>query len=240
MADLTEAELRRLLADCCRVLYRLGLTDYMGHPSARIPGTEYVLIKPRHSLRIRAQDRLTPDDMVIIDLDGKLIAGRDGPPAERFIHTCIYRARPDVQAIVHTHQHWSTIMGITSQPILPILHVESPLVERPVPLWPCAKLVTDDDLGQQLAAALGDHTVCLLQGHGIVSVAASVHEAALAAIHLERLAEANYQVLAINHQPRVIPSEEIRQLKASGVGADVRWAYYAELGGVSPDPAPAS
>ena len=92
----TEAELRRLLADSCRIMFRLGLVDYMGHPSVRIPGTDRVLIKPRHSLRIRSQDRVTPDDMVIIDLDGNPIEGRDRPPGERFIHTCIYRARPDV------------------------------------------------------------------------------------------------------------------------------------------------
>lgn len=232
-ASPTETDLRQLLADCCRILYRLGLTDYMGHPSVRIPGTEFVLIKPRHSLRIRAMDRVAPEDMVIIDMEGKLVEGSDGPPAERFIHTCIYRSRPDVQAIVHTHQLWATIMGVVGQPILPILHVESPLVEQPVPIWPCAKLVTDDDLGRQLAAALGQHSVCLLQGHGIVTAAAGVREATIAAIHLERLADANYKVLAINKPPRIIPPDEIRQLKASGVGVDVRWAYYAELAGVS-------
>jgi L-ribulose-5-phosphate 4-epimerase len=232
MADQTETELRKLLADTCRILFRLGLTDYMGHPSVRIPGTDHILIKPRHSVRIRAQDRIQPEDMVIIDMDGKLIEGRDGPPGERFIHTGIYRARPDVQAVVHTHQQMATVMSIAGEPILPVLHVQAALVERPVPLWPCAKLVTDDDLGGQLATALGDHSVCLLQGHGIVSAAASVQEAAIGAIHLEHLADANYKVLAINKRPRVIPPDEIRQLVQTGVGWEVRWAYYAELAGV--------
>jgi L-ribulose-5-phosphate 4-epimerase len=232
MADLTETQLRRLLADACRILYRLGLTDYMGHPSVRIPGTDYVLIKPRHSLRIRAQDRIQPEDMIIIDLDGNLVAGKDGPPGERFIHTCIYRARPDVQAIVHTHQPMATVMSIAGEPILPVLHVQAALVERPVPVWPCAKLVTDNDLGGQLASALGDHSVCLMQGHGIVSAAATVQEATIGAIHLEHLADANYKVLAINRRPRVIPPDEIRQLVEHGVGYEVRWAYYAELAGV--------
>lgn len=235
MVNPTERELRQLLADCCRILFRLGLTDYMGHPSVRIPGTDHVLIKPRHSVRIRAQDRVTADDMVIIDLDGKLIEGNDGPPSERFIHTCIYRARTEVQAIIHTHQPMATLLGIASQPILPILHVESPLVERPVPIWPCAKLVTDNDLGDQFAGALGDHAVGILQGHGIVSVASTVQEAAIGAIHLEHLAEANYRVLSIGKQPRVIPSDEMQQLKATGVGVEVRWAYYDQLTGGSAD-----
>jgi L-ribulose-5-phosphate 4-epimerase len=173
--------------------------------------------------------------MVIIDLDGKFLEGNDAPPSERFIHTCIYRARPDVQAIIHTHQPAATIMSIADMPILPVLHVESPLVERPVPMWPCAKLVTDNDLGDQVAETLGDHTVCLLQGHGIVSVANTVQEAAIGAIHLEHLAEANYKVLAIGRQPRTIPPDEIHQLAATGVNWDVRWAYYAERAGVDMD-----
>ena len=151
---------------------------------------EHVLIKPQHSRRIRSQDRLTPDDMVVIDLDGNLIEGQDRPPGERFIHTGIYRARPDVQAVVHTHQPMATVMGIGSAPIHPVLHVGSELVERPVPLWPCAKLVTDPGLGDQLAKALGDHCLVLLQGHGITSVAATVQEATINAIHLEQQAEA--------------------------------------------------
>src|SRR5579884_3128371 len=159
MPDSNEAQLRQLLADSCQIMFRLGLTDYMGHPSVRLPG-DRVLIKPQHSLRIRSQDRLTPDDFVIIDMEGNQLEGKDRPPSERFIHTCIYKARPDVQAVVHTHQPMATVMGIGSAPILPILHVESGLVERPVPIWPCAKLVTDEDLGRDLAATLGDHSVC--------------------------------------------------------------------------------
>jgi len=220
------------MADCCRVLYRLGLTDYMGHPSVRIPGTDRVLIKPQHSMRIRAQDRLTPDDMVIIDLDGNVVEGKDRPPSERFIHTCIYRARPDVQAIVHTHQHWATIMGVAEAPIEPILHVQGELVQEPVPIWPCAMLVTDNQLGQQLSAALGSHRACHLQGHGIVTVAPALPLAAIDAIHLEQLAKANWRVAAIGRKPRVIPPEEMQQRMASGVGWEVRWAYYKQLAGI--------
>src|SRR4051794_36542722 len=148
-----EAELRQQLADVCRVLFRLRLVDYMGHPSVRLPGTEHILIKPRHSLRIGAQDAIQPDDMALIDLAGNHLAGEHLPPGERFIHTAIYRARPDVQAVVHTHQPMATVMSIAEAPIQPVLHVEGELVERPVPLWPHAILVTDDTLGAQLAAA---------------------------------------------------------------------------------------
>ena len=232
MVGATESELRRLVAEAGRILFRLGLTDYMGHVSARIPGTDRIIIKPRHSLRIRAQDRVRPEDLAVIDVDGNTIAGSDAPPSERFIHTSIYRTRPDVQSVAHTHQPMATMMGVASAPILPILHVEAGLVEQGVPIWPCAMLVTNPDLGQQMAAAIGDHPVGILQGHGIVSAAPTVQEATIGAIHLERLADANYKVLAMGRQPRVIPSDEIAQLKASGVGFEVRWAYYCELAGI--------
>jgi ribulose-5-phosphate 4-epimerase/fuculose-1-phosphate aldolase len=227
----TVTELRQHLADVCRVLFRMHLVDYMGHPSARIPGTDHVLIKPRHSLLIRAQDRIRPEDMTVIDLDGNHVEGPHPPPGERFIHTRIYRARPDIQAIVHTHQPMATVMGIGSAPILPVLHVGGELVETPVPVWPNARLATNNQLGDDLARALGDHTLVLLQGHGVASGAATVPEAALQVIHLEQLAEANWRVLAMGHQPRVIPHEELQQRASTGVGWEVRWAYYRELAG---------
>lgn len=226
-----ERELRQQLVDASRVLFRLRLVDYMGHCSARIPGTDHVLIKPRHSLLVRAQDRLLPSDMTVIDLDGNHVSGLHPAPGERFIHTCMYRARPEIQAIVHTHQPMATVMGIGGAPILPILHVGGELVETPVPVWPCAQLVTDHALGDDLARTLGAHALVLLQGHGVASAAATVPEAALHAIHLEQLAEANWRVLAMGRQPRVIPSDELLQRASTGVGWEVRWAYYRELAG---------
>ncbi|MBV9324055.1 MAG: class II aldolase/adducin family protein [Chloroflexi bacterium] len=226
-----EAELRQQLADVCRVLFRLHLVDYMGHPSARLPGTDRVLIKPRHSLHIRAQDEIRPEHMALIDLDGAHIGGDHPPPGERFIHTEIYRARPDVQAVVHTHQPMTTVMSIAESPILPVLHVEGELVEQPLPMWPHAMLVTNPELGAELAATLGTHRAVLLQGHGVATVAATPAEAALHAIHLERLAEANWRVRAIGREPRAIPPEELRQRAATGVGWQVRWAYYRQLTG---------
>jgi L-ribulose-5-phosphate 4-epimerase len=227
----TEAELRQVLADACKVMAHYKLVDNTGHPSVRLPGTDYVLIKPRHSTRIKSQDRVTPEDMVIIDLDGKLIEGKDGPPSELFIHTCLYRARPDIQAVVHTHQRWSTVMSIGEAPIHPVVHIGSEIVAEPVPMWPHASLVTDATMGDDMARTFGKSPVGLLQGHGIASVAATVQEAVVQAIRLEEQAEANWRVLAISRQPRIIPPDEIQQRAATGVGWDVHWEYFKEVSG---------
>ena len=224
-----EREQRDLLATACHILYKLGLSDYLGHPSVRLDA-DRVLIKPKHSPRVRGMDTMRAADMVVIDLSGRLVVGEHEPPSERFIHTEIYRARRDVQSVVHTHQPLATLLGIVEMPILPLLHVESLVVERqPIPIFACAELIVSPDQGARVAQALGDHRVCHLQGHGIVSVAGDVQEATLGAIHLERLAEVNYRVAQLGKQPRVIPHNELEALKRRLASPAGRWAYYAEL-----------
>lgn len=224
-----DQEQRELLATSCHILYKLGLSDYLGHPSVRLD-PDRVLIKPKHSPKIRGMDTMGPADMVVIDLDGKLVEGEHEPPSERFIHTEIYRARPDVVAVVHTHQPMATLLGIVGLPILPLLHVESLVVEQqPVPTFACAELIVSQEQGRQVAEALGDHRVCHLQGHGIVSVGQNVPEATLGAIHLERLAEVNYRVALLGRAPRVIPPKELQALKRQLASPAGRWAYYTEL-----------
>jgi L-ribulose-5-phosphate 4-epimerase len=224
----TEEHLRRQVATACRILFRLGLADYLGHPSARVPGTDRIIIKPRHSMRVHGMGDLGPEQMVVIDLDGNQLEGDDPPPGERFIHTEIYRARPDVLGIAHTHQTMSTVFGIVNRPILPILHVEAPLVARGIPTYPSPELVSTPEQGAALANALGDYALCHLQGHGIVTVSPTVEEATLAAIHLERLARANYMAAQLG-EPRVITPEEIERLAGPMVGYQVRWSYYESL-----------
>jgi ribulose-5-phosphate 4-epimerase/fuculose-1-phosphate aldolase len=224
-----EREQRELLATACHILYKLGLSDYLGHPSVRLDA-DRVLIKPKHSPRVRGMDRMGPSDMVVIDLSGKLVEGNHEPPSERFIHTEIYRARPDVNSVVHTHQPMSTLLGIVNLPILPLLHVESLVVEKqPIPIFACAELIVSSEQGAGVAQALGDHRVCHLQGHGIVSVADTIQEATLGAIHLERLAEVNYKVAQLGREPRVIPHNELQALKRQLASPAGRWAYYAEI-----------
>lgn len=232
-ADPEEQRARRLVTASSTIQYRLGLIDYLGHTSMRLAGESRYLIKPKHSPSVRAMDSLGPDDLIVVDDEG-VSAGSGRPPAEVFIHTEIFKRRPDVNVVVHTHQPLAVTMGVLEAPIHPLLHVQSPLVAEPVPLWPCSLLVTDQDLGGQLADALGDAPVAHLQGHGIVSVGATIEEATVNAIHLEQLAKINLEVLKTGHAPRVIPPEEIERLGRHLAPLDGRWAYYASVTDVDP------
>ncbi|MGH3170894.1 MAG: class II aldolase/adducin family protein, partial [Trebonia sp.] len=114
--------------------------------------------------------------------------------------------------------------------LLPVLHVPAMLTDGgTMPAWPCPVLVTGPELGQKLAAALGTASLCHLQGHGIVSVAADIRRAAVTAVALEQLAEANLTILQTGLKPRVITPDELDELRAGLASIDGRWAYYVQL-----------
>src|SRR5919106_3714235 len=100
-------EIKSKLATLCRLLEHLGLIDFSGHVSARVPGTENVLINPRNVARCK----VTPADLLTIDLDGRVLEGRSGPPSEFPIHTEIYRVRPDVMSVVHLHSPMAILVA---------------------------------------------------------------------------------------------------------------------------------
>lgn len=222
------ADVKSKVALAGRILFKLGLVDYLGHTSAR--SDEGIVIKPKHSPTIRGMGHLTADQMIVVDSDGSLKSGSDRPPSEVFLHTAIYKARPDVNAIVHTHQDAATMMGIIESPVLPLLHIPASYVAADdVQSWPCAALVSDPQLGEELAAALGNSTFCHLQGHGIIAVGTSVEEAVVNAAMLEQLSRANLDALATGRKPRVISDDQLQALKEHRAPVDGRWAYFVEL-----------
>ena len=235
MSLLTEDDLRESLVTAHRILHHQGLVDHLGHASVRVPGTDRVIIKPKHSPRIRGLGDLTAEDLVVIDLDGNVLersgAGAgERPPAECFIHTGIYRARPDVTAVVHTHQPAGTLLGVIGAELLPVLHVPSVFTDGgDIATWPCPLLVTGPELGARLAAALGTKRLCHLQGHGVVSVADDLRRAVVSAISVEQLAEANLTILKTGRSPRVITPDELAELGRTVAAVDGRWAYYKDL-----------
>lgn len=227
-----EQELRELVARAGQVLTALGLVDYLGHVSTRVPGTDRVVVKPKHSPAVRSMAGLGPDRMIVVDLDGRLLEGEERPPAEVFIHTEIYRARSDVSAVVHTHQREATLVGVLGLPIEPVLHVPATFVEANPPTWPNPVLVDTPERGRDLAAALGEERFCHLQGHGIVSVADGVREATVGAVMLEQLAAAALAAASTGTRPRTITPQEIATLHGQVAGVEGRWAYFCQQAGI--------
>ena len=124
-----EQKLREEVAACTLILNSLDILGYSGHVSARLPDGKHLLIQSFDQSRAS----LRPDDLLICDLDGVVVAGPEGirAPAEVYLHTEILRARPDVQAVAHFHDDLATTFTIVkNRPLLARQEPCNPLGER--------------------------------------------------------------------------------------------------------------
>jgi L-ribulose-5-phosphate 4-epimerase len=223
-AQVNEAELKAKVAQAVRMLAAEGLVGSSGHVSARIPGTNRVLINSRDASREMVQ----PDDIVTVDLEGKKIDGKDREPDETAIHVAIYRARSDVHSVIHTHALYSTAFTIAQKPILPV-SVHGAIFADGVPEYKEAGKVMERKEGDALAKALGSHRAVLMRMHGAVVVGAYVEEAFCAAIQLEENAKLQITAAALGAVNRMTPEEVTTAIKESWMPNSIRkrWEYYA-------------
>ena len=105
-------ELREQIATCTRLLVMQEIMDFSGHVSARIPGSDRILIQPRDTSRAA----LTADDVLLVDLNNNVLEGEGPAPSETALHTCVYRARPDVTSVCHGHPTMSTLFTTVDRP----------------------------------------------------------------------------------------------------------------------------
>jgi len=234
------SKLRERVAQSCRILGKLNLTkEPSGHVSARVPGEENILIKARgpeeSGLRF-----VGARDIITVDFSGKKVAGDDGleSPQEVFIHTWLYKTRPDVQCVVHVHPVTAVLFTICNKPLLPLYGAYDPsglrLLVEGLATYPRSITVSNEKLGEEFARAMGDKSACLMRGHGITSAGPSIEEATLTAIKLNDAAVINYQANLLG-TPQAIPREDIEIMvgKSRGAGKSVHansnWRYYCKL-----------
>jgi len=171
-----------------RILYRQGVVDGFGHVSVRHDQSSDHFLLARNM----APGLVRREDIVTFDLDGAALdaAGRRGY-LERFIHAEVYRARPDVQSVVHSHSPNVIPFGVTGTPLQPVFHMSGFLAEGSA-LFEIRDVAGDTDmlisnasLGVGLAAALGSRSTVLMRGHGSTVVGASLEQAVYRAIYAE-------------------------------------------------------
>ncbi len=219
--------LRETIALGSRILAKLELVDYLGHISARVPGSEYVLIRARGAEQ-GSQLHLTPEQVTLVDLEGEHVEGTFRQPDETKLHTELYKARPDVTAIVHTHQPIATIFGDLEKPILPMQGVMASVVRMEIPIYHSARKVTTTKQGEDVARALGDKMIVHLQNHGITIVGQSVQEVVINAIWLEHQAKLTMLASTIGN-PRGMSREDLDMQAKDAFGLEGRWRYYVGL-----------
>ncbi|MGE3840203.1 MAG: class II aldolase/adducin family protein [Vicinamibacterales bacterium] len=194
--------MKQQLADAIRMLERAGCIDHNGHCSARRDADTFY-INSGASVR----GTLTVDDIVAVDLDGRLVEGTARPPLEYHIHSEVYRARPDVHAVMHTHPQWSTFLTMAGVPYKPVyaqgvLLGEMPLLDSPLS-------VNTRPMGERMVAALGSGPAVLLKAHGVVVVGASIVECFALAAYVEENAYRQYMAMQIG-EPYVFSADEQR------------------------------
>lgn len=238
MSDLSQ--LREMVARSCRILGKLNLTkEPSGHVSARMPGENKVLIKARGPAESGLRF-VSADDIITVNFEGKKVDGGAGleSPQEVFIHTWLYKTRPEVQCVVHVHPLTVVLFTICNKPLQPLFGAYDPsalrLVVTGLSTYPRSVTVSNDKLGEEFVQAMGDKPACLMRGHGITSVGPSIEEATLTAIKLNDVAEINYRASLLG-EPQPISSEDIEAIvgltrggKAS-VHAGSSWRYYCSL-----------
>jgi len=139
-----------------------------------------------------APAQVTAADIREFDVHGQILG--DGAPVyvERFIHAALYRARPDIAAIVHSHAHTLVPFGATEQSLRPIWHMAGFIPDH-VPVFEIRRfggeetnmLISDNALGDRLADVLGDSSIVLMRGHGATVVGESVQQAVFRAIYAQ-------------------------------------------------------
>lgn len=170
---------RRDVAACSRLLVHADILNYSGHVSARIPGTNRFLIQRVHD--VRAQ--LEPQRLLVVDFDGVAAGGSGEPPSEVFIHTEIYRARPDVGAVAHFHHDPTTVFSVVEgRPLVPVKNHASRWADG-IPVHYDSSHVDCAAKGRQVVQTLGAGYALLLRGHGEVVVAEDVRAVYADVVH---------------------------------------------------------
>lgn len=219
-------ELRQKLAYACRILAANGQNDAIyGHATHRLPGAETCWMKPTTI----GLDEMTPDAAICIDLDGNVLMGELPRHLEYPIHTEIFRARPDVTCVIHTHPPFSIAFAATGQPLRAVSHEGSLFTPPDVPRFTrTANLITTRELGEAVAAALGGSLACYLVNHGIVVAAAGIELAAVAALCLERAS--HLQLLASASSPHFCWTGDAESLAKRDIynarAVQQVWNYY--------------
>ena len=210
-----------------RILADFGVADGFGHVSARHP------TNPNHFLMSRslAPALVTADDIMEFDLDGNPVDARGRTVfLERFIHSEIYKARPDVMSVVHTHSPGVIPFSVSKVPLRAMFHNPAFLAVG-VPVWDIRKdfgetsmLVNNAALGKSLAETLGDKPVVLMRGHGDVTVGPTVKMAVFRAYYTDVNAKLQAQAIALGGEPNYLtPGEGVKADQTNFAVMDRIW-----------------
>ena len=235
----SNAALAKKVALSCQILAKLGLfKETTGHVSARSGDGKHMLI------RGRGKDETgllftTVKDVVLADFDGQRMA-KDGilkPPNESCIHGELYKAHPNVGAVVHAHPASIVLTSMAGIDLRPIFGGYDPramrLAIRGIPVYRSSLTLHSKEQVHEMMKTMGQSDVCILRGHGAVVCGKDVEEATITAIKLDHLAKLNLQAASLGKLPAISEEDQEafmtrRSGGMGGGGAETLWRFYCE------------
>jgi L-fuculose-phosphate aldolase len=178
------AAIRQKLVDTAQELLRCGLVEgTAGNLSARLPDGTVVL-----SPSSLPYETMTVDDLVVCDLEGKVLAGKRAPTTEKALHLACLRKHPELGAVIHSHAKYATMFAITRRPIPCVIEEFDVFVGGEVPVAEY-ELTGSDELGEEVSRHVGERGAVLMANHGLLSVGKDLAGALKVAKLVERTAE---------------------------------------------------
>jgi L-ribulose-5-phosphate 4-epimerase len=177
-----------------------------GNVSARDPETGLVVIKPSG---VRYED-LHPEQMVIVNLEGEVVEGELKPSSDTASHLYIYRHRPDVGGVVHTHSPYATAFAAVGRPIPVVLTAIADEFGGPIPCGDFC-LIGDESIGKMIVDSIGASPAVLLKNHGVFTIGRTAEAAVKAAVMTEDNARTVWLALQLG-QPEEIPADDVARL----------------------------
>lgn len=199
------------LAQAGRILEHQGQGDMTrGHVSVRVPGEAGLFFMKPHSIGF---GEMTAETVLTIDLEGQVVAGAARRHSEVFIHTEIFRARPDVQAVVHSHPVHSVALSVSSRPLRPFSQGGAVFAGGLPVFTETMDLIRTPAQGAAVAAVLGPHRAVLLRAHGLAMTGASLEEAVILCVMLEEAARIQLLAEAAGATAPDLPDEDVARLR---------------------------
>jgi len=202
--------LEKLKEEVCQLNLALPANNLVvwtsGNVSVRDLGTGHVVIKPSG---VKFED-LKPEQMVVVDLDGKIIEGDLKASSDTASHLYIYRHMPEVNGVVHTHSNYASAFAALGKPIPAVLTAIADEFGGPIPCGGFA-LIGGEEIGKIVVESIGHSPACLLKNHGVFTVGPTGEKAIKAAVMVEDVAKTVWLALQMG-QPDEIPAEDIAKL----------------------------
>ena len=204
-------ELRQRLVVAGKILVAEGQDDFTrGHISARLPDDPTLFLMKPHSIGL---DEITPESILTIGMDGEVVAGAGRRHSEVYIHSEVYKVRPDVTCVIHSHPPYAMALSATGRPMRAYSQPGAMFHEALGVYDGLDRVIRSTAMGAGVARALGPHRAALLKNHGVVVAAATIEEAVVSVLMLENAATVQMIAEAAGDPAPEFPREEIEKLK---------------------------